>query len=1151
MLKNRKRALKKLVITEILASKARYLSILLLVLIGVAFFSGINSSGPDMLNTAALYFDKQQLMDIRLVSTYGLEEEDIRILSQQPDIQAVEGGYSQDVVTDKDFLLKVFSCDEDQQLNQCVVKSGRLPEASGEIALIDSKKLRESYSIGDMVTFVPDSEDNELSEQFKKTSYRVVGFITSPLYLSDKNIGSSSVGKGSLDGYGVIVTADFNLSVYTEAYVTFKSLQNVNPYGESYGDTINKYQKDIEAAFEERANTRYEEIKREAEEKLQDAREETADGKQQLADGQKELEDAKNQIDDGRGQITDAKARLAAARQKIDDGYKEYETNKADFDSQIAEAQAQLDDGAGQINKARNEVYANYEQIEAGNEQIENAFTQIEEQESALLSQKAQLEQFLSQAEQIITIPAGSITLEQQQELIQAGSLISLGDNTALGNLWTAYFNGRTNGDAVTGALRGVLTEIENGLTAVSNSKSELQARQQELADAKAQLDSGNIVLNASALSFEEKSKEFEEKKAEGENELTSALERLRAAEAEYEEGRKKLEEENSRLSDAEKEYEKGLAEFTEKKADAEKDIAEAEEAIADGEEQLAELKVPKYYVLSREDNSHYGEYTDAADNLAALSLVFPTFFFAIAALISLTTITRMIEEQRVQIGTLKALGYTTGEICLKYYIYALSAGLIGSFLGLAVGFQVIPRIIFGAYGVLYDLPDKQFTPYLSFSIISIGIALFSTGFSAWMVLHQELKSTPSVLMRPKAPKAGKRIFLERISFIWDRLSFNQKVALRNLFRYKPRMIMTVFGITGCMGLLVTGFGLNDSISDVSALQYETIINYQALVVFDEEAEKKDLDAAKEGMAVQKGIDDFLLIHQGQYQVKEPGANTQQVLVIVPQETERLNQYVLLRNRVSKKTFSLPDNGAVITEKLAHLFNAGVGDSLTLTDSDNQEFTVTIAEITENYAGHYLYLSPKAYQSSFHAAAISYNGALLQYGQDTKWQEELNRTLNGYSAVKAISNNSSTISTFKDSMDSLNAVVLVLIISAGSLAFVVLYNLTNINVSERIRELSTIKVLGFYDKEVTMYIYRENIILSFFGIFFGSFLGIFLLDLVLETASMDNIMFSKTLHLHSYLYGGLLTFIFSVMVMWAMHRKLKRVDMIEALKSNE
>jgi putative ABC transport system permease protein len=1142
----KKKALRRLVFQEILTSKARFISIMLLILIGVSFFAGLNASGPDMLKTAQLYFKNQKLMDLHIISTMGIEDRDIEILSSHEDIEQIEAGYSQEVITKKEEkLLKVYSYDSDSVINQCELVTGRLPEQSGEIAILTSNVMKKIYQLGDTVTFISDSEDSDLSEQFKKTSYTVVGFIKSPMYVSDKQLGSGTIGKGKPDGYAIILAEDFNISVYTDAYITFRSLKSANSYDESYKNTISRYKEEIENSFEERAVTRLADIKEEAEEELTKAKEKVADGKQVLLDGLRKLEDAKAQIEEGKIQLVDAEKELADAKKQLEDGQAEYEENKATFEEKIADGKTQLDIGGNQLADGQKTLNENKTKVKQGKKQAADGLNQIEEQKTALTNQKGQLEELLEQTKQIIEVPISYVTTEQQIGLIQAGYDIALGESQTLGDLWTAYFAGEASGSSLVEALENVMEQVESGLNTIADTKQQLLEKQEELNSAQMQLDRAQEEINTGNDLIIEKTREFEAAKEAGESQLADAKQKLEEGFAEYESGVERLEEEKQKLADAELEYEDGLEEYSEKKADAEIEIADAEEKIAEGERDLAELEEPNYYALSREDNPGYSEYADNAKRLLALSMVFPAFFFAIAALVSLTTITRMIEEQRVQIGTLKAQGYTDGEISLIYYVYALGAGGLGAVFGLLLGFYGIPRIIVNAYGAMYDFPNKQFDTYFSVGLLSLGIAVFSIGIAVWSVLHQELKGTPAALMRPKSPKVGKRIWLERMTPIWNRLNFVQKVTMRNLFRYKQRMIMTIFGIAGCMGLMMTGFGLKNSISDLSDLQYKKLLRYQALVVFDEDASEEKQEEAKTAISNISELQDFLLVREDSFDVKKNGVNTQQVLVMVPEEPKRFSNFVQLRNLKSQSEFGMPEEGAVITAKSADLFGVKAGGILTIKDADNQEFQIPIAKVTENYAGHYIYMSPKTYEECFRSTSITYNGTLLCYKQDNAWEDSL------ADALLAVVFHSDTIEMFDDSMGSLNSVVVVLIISAAVLAFVVLYNLTNINVSERIRELSTIKVLGFYDKEVTMYIYRENVILSLFGIFFGSFLGKFLHYFVLDTASMDNMMFSTYLHVQSYVYAGILTLFFSSMVMWVMHNKLKHVDMIESLKSNE
>lgn len=572
---------------------------------------------------------------------------------------------------------------------------------------------------------------------------------------------------------------------------------------------------------------------------------------------------------------------------------------------------------------------------------------------------------------------------------------------------------------------------------------------------------------------------------------------------------------------------------------------------VAAAKQQLAELELPKIYVTDRNVSPGYTEYKDNADRLSAIASVFPVFFFLIAALVSLTTMTRMVEEHRLQIGTLKALGYGNRDIMAKFMVYGTLASLTASVVGLAVGFTLLPTIIYNAYSSLYNLPDIVKSFYPSYSILSVIVALICTTLTAWIASRVELRSNASVLMRPKAPKSGQRIILERVSFVWKRLNFVQKVTARNLFRYKQRMFMTVFGVAGCTALILTGFGLKDSIGSIAGEQFGTIMKYDALVALHDDVPAGSRDAYEQLITGESAITGTLNVAQETMTARASGVNDQDVNLFIPAAVDSLSEYVELRDRISGEGRKLTDEGAIVSEKLAKLYGLEPGGKLTVVNNKNETFKIQVAGITENYVMHYVYMTPAYYSSVFGKEPV-FNTELLNYGvQDAAWEDGLSEKLTASERVAAVSFSSSVGSAFDDTMKSMDVVTLVLIVSAAALAFVVLYNLTNINVSERIRELSTIKVLGFYDKEVTLYIYRENILLSVLGIVAGSGLGILLHSFVLRTAELDATMFAPIIKWPSYVYAALLTLLFSGIVMVFMHIKLKRIHMIEALKSVE
>jgi putative ABC transport system permease protein len=507
---------------------------------------------------------------------------------------------------------------------------------------------------------------------------------------------------------------------------------------------------------------------------------------------------------------------------------------------------------------------------------------------------------------------------------------------------------------------------------------------------------------------------------------------------------------------------------------------------------------------------------------------------------------TRMVDESRMELGTFKALGYSNVDIAKKFLIYAVIASLLGTTLGIVVGFNLFPSIIYNAYGSLYNIRGFVVGYYWNYSLASYIVALICTVGATLLVLRVDLLSTPAALMQPKVPKSGKRNFVEYITPVWSRLSFLRKVSVRNLLRYKQRMFMIILGVAGCMAMIVTGFGLRDSISDIVTLQFHDIYHYQAVVTYN-----KMNDKALNDVANVEFLKKTLKVDTVSVNATDAEVPSQSISLYVPESTKNLDDFITLKNRHTKKILKLNNNGVIINEKLASLFKVKVGGKIKIKDNDNVIRKFKVTGIAENYTGHFLYMTPKFYQEKFKEVP-KYNSQFLVFAKTTtKEQDKIASNLMENKDIANVTFLTTLGSALNDSLNSLNIVMWVLIISAGLLAFIVLYNLTNINISERIRELSTIKVLGFYDREVTMYIYRENIILTTLGVIVGCFLGKLLHAFVLKTAEVDNVMFSPIIHWQSYVWSALITFAFSTIVMLIMHMKLKSIDMIEALKSNE
>lgn len=1103
----KKKALFKTIFKEISSSKSRFLSILFLIMLGVGFFSGLKSASPDMLNTANSYFADQDLMDLKVQSTIGIDKSDINRLKNIKGIDNVEPMYSKDVLIGKEGrLLKLISYNDKNKINKYVVESGRLPEKNGEIALDASEIIKSSYKIGDKIEFSSDNSKS-IDDEIKNKTYKIVGFVKSPMYIQELERGTSNIGKGKIDGFAVIPESEFKMPVYTEAYLTFKDLNGLDSYSKEYEDLLDKHIKEVEDITKSQSVIRLNDIKKEA---------------------NKKLSKAKHEIKDAKDKLKEAESKLNDSRDKIDEGKKEYNKNLNEFNKKMEDSKEKLDNSKNQLDSKNNELESNLNDLKQKETTLLETKKQLDDKLDKINNKINELKPLSNKIKGVLSTPKENVPEETKKQLIESLKEVPV-NNTSLGELLDGYFRGNVDANTISNSMDSMISSLEKSKNDIESGKKELESNYKKL-------QAGIVKINGYKT------------------EIDDGLNAITEKETEYNNGKKlgleKLNEAKEKLDKAEKQYNEGLAKFNNEKSKAEKKIKDGEKNIKKGEEDIKNIKTPEYYVFSRSDNLGYSEYKDNADRINSLSQVFPLFFFAIAALVSLTTVTRMIEEERIQIGTLKALGYSNFDISLKYLVYATTASLFGSFIGLILGYQFFPRIIYNAYSIMYNLPSLQISYYLKYALISIAIAIACTGLSAYVVLREDLKSSPSVLMRPKAPKSGKRILLERIKPIWRRLSFTEKVTARNIFRYKQRMLMTVLGIAGCMALIVTGFGIKGSVSDIVSLQFNKISKYNAMVVFNKDASAKDSASYENVMNNIPEIKDRLQVYQEQVKVQEKDVNPQEVVLLVPKDTKDLDKFISLDNRKTNKKYNLGDDGVIISEKLAKLFKLKKGDIIKFKTSDNKTFEAKIDEITENYAGHYIYMSNKVYRNIFDKNP-KYNAELLNYKYDTKFEEDLSKTLNKQNKVLSISYNGAIQNTFGDSMSSLNIVVVVLTVSAALLAFIVLYNLTNINVSERIRELSTIKVLGFYDDEVTMYIYRENIILTLMGIVVGIFLGKILHMYILNTAEMDNMMFNPTLHWNSFVYAAILTIIFSSIVMFIMHIRLKKVNMIEALKSNE
>lgn len=874
-------------------------------------------------------------------------------------------------------------------------------------------------------------------------------------------------------------------------------------------------------------------------------------GEAQLQDGISALESAKAQLTELQSQLEIVRASYNAALENPDASQEEIDILAAQvsaLEEQEAAVSQQIQASEAQIESQRQQLAATRSELESGLAAVEDGLSQLSQKESELNAGREQIT--AGQAE----IDAGWIQIQEQENTLAASKAeIEAGEQE--------LEKGQKQLKAAKKKLNKAQKEIDSNAETLAAGQAELDANVAKLNDSEAQYASGLEQYNSGArqiaeneaklTSGEQEIAENEAKLADGEKEIADNEKKLADGEKEITDNEKKLQDAVKDLKKGEKDLADGKKEYEDAKKDAEDEIAENQQKLDDAKKELEDLEMPEWMVTDREELPEYTDYGDNADRLRNIGQVFPVIFFLVAALISLTTMTRMVEEQRTQIGTLKALGYKKSAIAAKYICYAFFATLLGSVLGMLIGEKIIPYIIITAYGIMYHnvantisidyQPGFALIASTASVVCTVGATLFASG--------KELQETPASLMRPPAPKEGKRVLLERLTFIWKHLSFSWKSTIRNLFRYKKRLIMTVFGIAGSMGLMLVGFGIQDSISDIAAIQYRELQHYDGMVIEDSDATEEEHAELFEYMKENEQIAHCNRVQMTKISAPKGSSNIS-IYLFVPESLSEFARDVTLKNRITGETYELTDEGAAISEKTASLLGLKVGDMIPLKKGD-KEYKVRVAVITENYMSHYLYMTPRVYEQTF-GEMPEYENIVFTMQEDCKDDLEMagSRILANPGAL-SISYTSSLASQVDRMLSTLDAVILVLIVSAGMLAFVVLYNLNNINITERQRELATLKVLGFYDGEVSQYVLRENVILTVLGIMFGAVFGILIHRYVITTVEVDAVMFGRNIKPLSFLYSGILTSIFSIVVNGVMHFKLKTIDMVESLKSVE
>lgn len=1130
----------KLTIRQIRGSLGRFLAIAAIVALGVGFFCGLRLTKTAMVHTLDEYTETHRMYDFRLVCTVGFDEADVQTLAADARVDACEGEKSADALASvADGAAKpcrFLSLPETLDLPG--LKCGRLPRTADE-CLADGLLYSEK-DIGKTVVLTQENSSDTL-EQFTRREFTIVGVAKSVLYINYER-GSTSIGSGTLACFVYILPEAFDFDYETALYLRITDRQG-EVYSDSYNACIDAAVPWVTQLAQDAAYARSGRLHDEAAQELADARatldekqQELKDAKQKLADAQQELEDAKQAYQDGEEQLANARQRtqqeLADAWQKLVDGQKEIDENEqkltdarqelADGEQQLADAQAEYDENAAEFEKAKkkamNELEGASTQLGQARAELNASQTQLDAQKAALDEQEAQLD---------AAVADGTLS----QEAAEAAKAQIAAGRAALSQAQAQIDEGRRQlaegeEELSAGAASATATLRENQQK-LDDAKKTLNEKQQELEDAKRELADGEQQLDDAKQELADGWNDYYAGKATAEQELADA-------EQELEDAKQKLADGEQELADAQQEL-----------ADGEQKLQDAEQDYQDGETELEKLEDPDVFVLDRGSNVGYACFENDSDIVRGVSRVFPLFFFAVAALVCITTMTRMVDEQRTQAGVLKAMGYANGAIVSEYFLYAGTASILGCVLGIAAGSYFLPKMIWHAYNIMYGFTGILYAFDWPLALLSSGAYLLCALGTTWYVVHAELRQPAAELIRPKAPKAGKRILLERLPLIWNRIPFLRKVSIRNILRYKKRMIMMVIGIGGCTALLITGFGIQDSISNVVDYQYEEITRYDASVTFQHALSRQERAAFS--AVCEDNAESWLYVAEKSLDAASGG--TVKTANVVCPETGSLDGFVDLHTE-DKTPVAYPHDGAcIISRGLAQALRLSAGDTLTLQTGDLRRTELTVEAVFENYVYHYVYLTQNTWRDVF-GEAPGYEAAWVNFRQEDDAHTAA-AALAGAKNAAAVSLSSDFRDRVATMMQSLRYIVLVVVIGAAALAFIVLYNLTNINITEREREIATIKVLGFYDSETNRYVFRENIILTVLGALLGLPMGKLLHAYVMAQIQIDLMCFDVRVAPLSYLISAALTLVFGLLVNLALRHKIRAVDMSRALKSIE
>lgn len=1180
----KKKALNKDIKKSINHSLGRFISIMLLMALGSFALVGLSISGPDMRETGITYFNKYNTADITITSDYGIDETEIKQIEKAKDVKTLEYIYLKDVtVKDKNTSFRIFSKPKDTSMYEIV--SGKLPIKDDEIA-IDSTN-EDNYKIGDTIEFI-EKEGTDGTKTLKNNKFKITGFIKSSEILSTLNRGQTTVGTGSLDCYGVVNSNVFDSSVYMMAKITFNDTYNLDPYSDSYNEKIISHKRELEELLDNAKNVRFNLIKSEYQDKINDATITLNNAKDELNNAKISLNNASIKINNAKYEINVNENKLNSASKELEDADALLKSKKQELNSkklELANSKKQLEEAQEKINSAEVKLTSaktnidNAEQLLSKKEQeLNNSQEELSKNEKELANKKQEL---LSSNDKLESAKKsyedGIKTLEEN-----INNLNLLLQNPNLSEQEKIIYNKELNNLNATlestkqeynlfleNTYNPNIQEIENGLNQIKEKESELNNAKGLLESANLELNSSKQELNIKKQEYEKSYQEFETSKNEYNKNINiynNALAQIKDADAnilvaeselnskktEYNDGVKSLESAKKELEIKEKEYYEKLEEYNNKLPDANKEISDGESKIEEAQEKLDSLESPVYEVYNRRETpggEGYGIYETVSNIIDSLSDIFPWFMYFVAALVTLTTMTRFVDEERINMGTLTSLGYKDKDITKKFVVYGFLAATIGTIIGVLAGHTILPFIVYNAYSHGFTVPTIEIHFYLKETICAFLLSFICSVLPAYIVAKKNLKEKPADLLLPKAPASGSKILLERIKPIWKKLNFTNKVTARNIFRYKKRMLMTIFGVAGASAILFTGFSVQHSISTINDKQFKNIIKYNSIVAMNDNLNDEEIKEFNDLLNSNEIKDKTSVYYEAVSKETGRKNDKQEIKLIIPKDTDTFKDYIDLHTRKSNKHINIKDDGVVISERLATSMNVKVGDTFTFEDSKGNTHKVKVSGICEMYAGHFIFMNSNLYETIYNETYHTNAYMLLLKDTSTDNTQNISAEFMKLSATKGVVQNTTMYNMVDTIVKSLNKIMIVLIILASLLAIVILFNLTNINVAERIRELSTIKVLGFRDKEVTMYIYRETIILSQIGIIFGWLFGMLLHNYILTVVPPDEVMFNPSVWLGAYIISFVVINIVTYALKYYINKKLINVDMIEALKS--